>query len=193
MHLIKTLLATFTAAAAVIASGPLLVNTPVIKDDEVVQSFRNIPETNATQTDFTWLTNIAADQQVRIQVFDGDGEVASTGLFTIQPGNAFTLGSLLLGHIHILWNAMHFIKALVAASSAAALVGGSQLLVITPVLKDNEIVESFKNIPQTNANQTDFTWLTNIAAGQQVRIEIFDQIGAVAPTGLFTIQPGSTL
>lgn len=33
------------------------------------------------------------------------------------------------------------------------------------VLKDNEIVESFKNIPQTNVNQTDFTWLTNIAAG----------------------------
>ncbi|EIW52081.1 uncharacterized protein TRAVEDRAFT_24765 [Trametes versicolor FP-101664 SS1] len=60
------------------------------------------------------------------------------------------------------------------------------------VLKDNEIVESFKNIPQTNVNQTDFTWLTNIAAGQQVRIEIFDQIGAVAPTGLFTIQPGTS-
>ncbi|EIW52082.1 uncharacterized protein TRAVEDRAFT_24766 [Trametes versicolor FP-101664 SS1] len=111
MRFIKALLAAVSAAVAVTASGPLLVNTPpspeqcgitvvtwsggfetysmvVFKDDEVVQSFRNIPETNATQTDFTWLTNIAAGQQVRIQVFDLLGTIASTGLFTIQPGTS---------------------------------------------------------------------------------------------------------
>ncbi|OJT10871.1 hypothetical protein TRAPUB_12604 [Trametes pubescens] len=114
MYFIKALVAAFSAAAAATASGPLVVNTPpdasqcgitvitwsggfetysmmcvhldVFKDDEVVESFRNIPETNATLTEFTWLTNIAAGQQVRIQVFDLLGTIASTALFTIQPG-----------------------------------------------------------------------------------------------------------
>ncbi len=38
-------------------------------------------------------------------------------------------------------------------------------MVVLSVFKDNKVVESFRNIPETNVTLTEFTRLTNIAAG----------------------------
>ncbi|KAI0816827.1 hypothetical protein BC628DRAFT_1546457 [Trametes gibbosa] len=112
---------------------------------------------------------------------------------------------------------MHFLKSLgvglVAATLAFALPSNDLILVNTPpfvsqcditsidwvggqepyvmaVLKDNRIRQWFSDIQQTNANHTVYSWLTNIRAGQMVSIQIFDALGATAPTGNFVVQPG---
>ncbi|KAH9846735.1 hypothetical protein C2E23DRAFT_851700 [Lenzites betulinus] len=68
-------------------------------------------------------------------------------------------------------------------------VGGQEPYVLT-VLKDNRIRQWFSDIPQTNANQTFFSWLTNIHQGQTVSLQVFDALGQTAPTGNFVVQPG---
>ncbi|EIW52089.1 uncharacterized protein TRAVEDRAFT_24771 [Trametes versicolor FP-101664 SS1] len=169
MMLSKTLAAVLALTACAWASGPLVIDTPIL-DANSGEAIEDFGSRSGQPESFIWSTNIAAGTSVSCLIIDATGFVAQSAPFTIQPGTSpFTIDT-----------PSEFIQC----EKTKITWSGGEAPFLLEFQRGHVDVESF------GVNSRTFTWSTNVPAGEQFQILLHDVTGQVAESAMFVIQPG---